>query len=463
MHVDSRGLQMTASGASSVVLLDDVVSAYLGMRKDTALRAAALQQADEECVLAYCLNGYLAMHACRREQADRARESLARAKKIARTAGGNHREELHISALDNWCAGKIEGAVDCWEKILVDFPLDILALRLAQFLTSYLGRSRAIRDSIARVLPAWSPEIPGYGFVLSCYAYGLEEAGDYETAERFGRKAIDLNANDLWGAHAVTHVMEMQGRPAEGVEWIANIDKHWEGCGNFVNHLWWHCALFHLATEDYGAALELYDRRVNVPGDEYLDIANASALLWRIEQAGVDVGNRWEELVTRVGGNLEDHFFVFVDLHYLLATATSLDAARARDALESCIHYAREDSTEAVVMRNVGLPMAKAIIAHRKRAYGQASDLLFPVRHEIHRIGGSHAQRDVFEQMLIDSAIRAERFSLAESLLQERIKKRPRDLWSWRTSAIVAEKLKDPAGVASSHAGIDRILRCGEG
>jgi tetratricopeptide (TPR) repeat protein len=463
MYLDSRSLQVTASHASSVKLLDDAVLAYLGMKKDAGLRVAALLQADEECVLAHCLNGYLAMHACRREQTSRARETVARAKSIAEMDGANRREELHIAALDNWSTGKIEAAVDCLENILADFPLDILALRLSQFLTSYLGRSKAIRDSIAPVLPAWSPEIPGYGFVLSCYAYGLEEAGDYDAAERFGRQAVELNPNDLWGAHAVAHVMEMQGRPAEGVEWITKTEQQWDGCGNFINHLWWHCGLYHLATANYAEALELYDRKVNVRSDEYLDFVNASALLWRIEQAGVDVENRWEGLATQVEAKLEDHCFVFVDLHYLLATATIVDAVRIQEALDACIHYASGDSTEAFVMRDVGLAMAKAILAHRRQSYGDASDLLFPVRHEIHRVGGSHAQRDVFEQLLIDSAIRAERFSLAKSLVQERIKKRPRDIWSWRNSARIAEKLADLEGVAASHAEVERILGYAKG
>jgi tetratricopeptide (TPR) repeat protein len=458
MYVDSRGLQITASAASSVELLDQAVSAYLGMRKDTVLRAAALQQADEGCVLGHCMNGYLAMHTCRRDQADRARQIILSAKKVAQSAGATRRERLHITALENWGVGKLEEAVDRWEEILVDFPLDILALRLAQFMSSYLGRSEAIRDSVARVLPAWSQEVPGYAFVLSCYAYGLEEAGEYETAERFGRKALELNPYDLWGAHAVVHVLEMQGRPAQGVEWIASTHGCWQECGNFVNHLWWHCALFHLAAGNYSGALELYDRKVNVPGDEYLDIANASALLWRIEQAGLDVGNRWEKLACQVSENLEHHFFVFVDLHYLLATAASHGSSRARDFLESCTRYATQDSTEAEVMRDVGASIAKAIIAHRQGAYGEAVDLLLPVSHLTYRIGGSHAQRDVFEQMLIDSAIRAGRFSLARSLLEERTKKRPRELWAWRTFALVSEKLGDTAGANSSHAEINSIL-----
>jgi len=436
MHLDSRGLAVTASNCTAVELLDSAVTSYLGMRKDTAELCAAVGQADPSCVLGLCLDGYLSMHACSREGRAKAQQILTQAAVAANDTNATGRERLHILALEAWCKGDLVAAVDAWEQVLADFPLDVLALRLAQFMTSYLGRSQGIRDSVARAFPAWDEGFRDYGFVVSCYAYGLEEAGEYEMAERFGRRAVEMNPKDLWGAHAVAHVMEMQGRVQDGVQWIASGEKHWEGCGNFVNHLWWHCALLHLAASKYDDALELYDRKVRADGSaEYLDLANAAALLWRLEQAEVDVGQRWDELAQRVGRHADEHLFVFVDLHKLVAIAANAPR-HAQDFLESCVHYASDlKCTEAHVMRDVGLPIAKAVLAHRKRDYGGAADLLLPVRDLIHRIGGSHAQRDLFEQMLIDAVLRSERLSLARSLLSTRIENRPGDLWARRTIA----------------------------
>ena len=70
--------------------------------------------------------------------------------------------------------------------------------------------------------------------------------------------------------------------------------------------------------------LDLYDREVRPElTDDLLDISNAVALLWRLEQAGVDVGNRWEELADRAQGHLDDHLLVFGDVHYLMALAAA--------------------------------------------------------------------------------------------------------------------------------------------
>jgi tetratricopeptide (TPR) repeat protein len=462
-HIDSRGLALTASLPSTPAMLDEAVNAYLGMREDTLWRAAALTESDSACVLGHCFNGYLRMHACRSEGASKAQQNIERAKEVARTTPITPREEFHMAALGSWWKGDLIGALNLWEKILAEFPLDLLALRLAQFMTSYLGRSAAIRDSVAHVLPAWDPGLPGYGFVLGCYAYGLEEAGEYDKAETFGRHAVELNPKDLWGAHAVTHVMEMTGRVREGIDWIETSRHNWQDCGTFVNHLWWHCGLFHLAAAEYDLALDLYDRRVSAKeSDEYLDIANASALLWRIEQAGADTGSRWEELAERAQRHCGDHFFVFVDLHYAIAIAAGAKTATVvEDLLTSFARYANNPhcpSTESQVMQEVGLPVAEAVVAHRNREYDRATGLLLPVKDIMHRVGGSHAQRDIFQQMLCDAAIRANRLVLAQALLTEQIERRPRDLWAWRTLATLRETLHDVEGAASARSAITRIL-----
>ena len=115
-----------------------------------------------------------------------------------------------------------------------------------------------------------------------------------------GRVAIEMDPHDLWAAHAVTHVMEMEGRPRDGIAWVTELEDQWSQCNNFVFHLKWHCALFHLSLQDFDRVLAVYDREVRAEStDEYLDIANAASVLWRLEQANVDVGQRWLELAER--------------------------------------------------------------------------------------------------------------------------------------------------------------------
>src|SRR3546814_1378842 len=77
--------------------------------------------------------------------------------------------------------------------------------------------------------------------------------------------------------------MEMQDRPQEGVAWVAGLEHAWGACNNFAYHIHWHRCLFLLDQGDAAAVLRHYDS--DVRGDqseEYLDISNAVALLWRL-------------------------------------------------------------------------------------------------------------------------------------------------------------------------------------
>jgi hypothetical protein len=143
----------------------------------------------------------------------------------------------------------------------------------------------------------------------------------------------------------------------------------------------------------------------------------------------------------------------------MLAIAARSSQAVVASFLDSCSAYARtKNRTEAQVMQEVGLAIAEAMVAHRNQRYSRAADLLLPVKDLICRIGGSHAQRDLFEHLLIDSILQSHRLRLAHSLLEERIAQRPCDLWAWRQLESISEKLKDRENVALAKSKIDKLL-----
>ena len=382
------------------------------------------------------------MLASKREGTEQARQALGCARIAALRRTPSTRELLHIDALDAWSQGDMRGAFAKWHAIIADAPLDLVAIKVSQFVLSYLGESEGMRDVVATVLRSWDSGLPGYGYLLGCYAYGLEEAGDYAAAEKHGRRAVELNPCDIWAAHAVAHVAEMQGRRQDGLAWIASGAENWRACNNFAFHLRWHEALFRLDLEEHDRVLDVYDREVRAEkSDEYLDIANAVSLLWRLEQAEVDVGDRWRELADRARPHSDDHSLVFVDLHYLMALAAVGDVA-VEHFRHSCERFADSNAgTEAAVMADVGLPLARAVVAHRRGDFGDVVAQLLPVRRRIRRIGASHAQRDIFDQLLIDAALRDRQMEVARELLAERTTLRPGNMWGWTHYAAVLESL----------------------
>lgn len=455
---DARGEPLSAGSGAIARLYDDAVHAYLGARAESRKRVQEVIGADPDFVLARVLDGYLAMLSSTGEGTRQAVEAVAQARRAAALRPITTREAAHVDALAAWAAGDMRGAVTRWNAIIAEHPRDILAIKVSQFVLSYLGESTWMRDTVAAALPAWDTAVPGYGFLLGCYAYGLEESGDYREAEQAGRLAVDLNPADIWAAHAVAHVAEMEGRLQEGVKWIAGAATDWRGCSNFARHLRWHEALYHLDLAQHDRVIDLYDREVSNPGsDEYLDIANAASLLWRLEQAGAEPGDRWHALAEHARRHVDDHALVFVDLHYLMALAGANDAAAVEQFIESCGRFAASQrGSEAAVMSVVGLPLARAVWAHRRGQYADVVRELLLLRGEIRRIGGSHAQRDVFEQLLIDAAWRGRQFDVAADLLAERTWRRPRSIWAWKHYAAVLAETRS-ARAADAARTLDRL------
>ena len=430
MSHDAQGLECTAQDPCAVTAYDDALAAFFEFRLSTQDHLKEALAVDADFIMGLCFRAYLLMQFGSRHIYPKVDPILIGLEALRGRA--NPRERAHVAALGHWREGRIGDACRIWESILVETPQDLLALRLHHGMSFWLGRREALRNAPAAVLGRIAESTPGYGAVLGMFAFGLEECGDYPRAEEFGRRAQTLNPDDLWALHAVAHVMEMQGRHEEGREWLDRPFDAWADRNPFKDHVWWHAALFALEEGDDERVLEIYEHELRI--DEagfYLDVQNAASLLMRLVLLGVDVGGRWEELAELAEARTGDHVLAFTDLHFMM----SLTGAGRHDAaagyLGSLDAFSREEAPDAApVTASLGLPVAEALLAHAKGEYGKCADLLFPVRQSLAPLGGSHAQQDVFHQILIDAAIRDGRRDLAHSLLAERASLRPGGRWT---------------------------------
>ncbi len=419
---DQHGLAVTSSSAEAVGFYNRTVTGYLGLRSDVGVEMKGMFGADPDILMGHALKGYFYNLFANPVLDSRIEQAIVAAENSVSERGATQRERWHVKALKAWSGGDLRRAVQVWEQILLGFPLDVVALRLAYHTYFYLGDTANGRDLPARVMHAWHESVPCYSFVLGIYAFALEEAGDYQAAEQKGRRAVELSAGDIWAVHSVCHVLEMQGRHREGVDWVKSTEPGWRECNNFRYHVWWHRALFHLELEQFDEVLELYDTEVRAnKSNEYLDICNAASLLWRLEARGLTVGERWDELATQSEDRIDDHALAFVDAHYLMTLAGGERSASIERMLKSLDGFAKDRTkTEAQVTERVGLPLCEALLAYHNGEYAQAVDLLLPIRYDLVTLGGSHAQRDLFVETLVHSALRSGRFALARALLSER-------------------------------------------
>ena len=427
---------VTAGSGAAQKALGVATREYLGWVGDPLATLSAAVEAEPDFAFGHTLIGALRVLSGEPGRSEAVQAALKAAKR--NEAKLNAWERAHVAAFEAWANDQIRRAVAIWEEILIDHPRDIWALRFAHDTYFFLGDAGNLRDSMARVLPEWSEKDELYGYLLGMHAFGLEEVGDFRGAEVKGRRAVELNPKDTWAIHAVAHVLEMEGRTIEGIGWYKDLKEHWTPAVGLAVHQWWHLALYLIERGRLDEALALYDNEIRAAkSGAILDLVDAAALLWRLKLAGVDVGTRWQELAPHWYGHLDDHVLVFNDVHIALVAGIAGDRDTEAKLDGSITNYIDTGprGTNRDVAAEVGRNLTRAIAAFSAQQFAQAVDLLLPVRGQIRRIGGSNAQRDLFNQTLIAAAIGAGRLPLARALLAERVALKP--------NSVTARKLYD--------------------
>jgi hypothetical protein len=74
------------------------------------------------------------------------------------------------------------------------------------------------------------------------------------------------------------------------------------------------------------------------------------------------------------------------------------------------------------------VPACRGLLAHARGEHARAADQLGVALPRLLEIGGSHAQRDLFEQVHIDALLKSGRLVGAHDLLQQRARASPESL-----------------------------------
>jgi hypothetical protein len=419
MIKDAQGQTVSGATPEAVTLYDQAVRAFNLGYGDAPGLFDATREAAPDFVMAHLAKAWL--FALSNDPL-----VLRHVRPLVQAAEGlpmNERERGHLAALEQVTARARGVAVSVLDGHLMRHPFEAATL-----LDGYLGRFRWVRDRSARALPFWSSDMPGYGTMLAFHGFGLEEAGDYARAEDESRAAAELEPHSFWPHHTVTHVMEMTGRPEDGIGWMVAREPFWSAPENVTQvHIWWHKALFHLELGQYEAALALYDGPLmGTMRPLALNLCNASALLWRLDMLDCDVSGRWRDLAAQWEGHADGKTLVFNDLHAAMAELGSGQEALVERRLAWMRETASGNAESASCYCEVGIPLVEGLMAFHRGAYGQAVDVLQPARCDLWRIGGSMAQRDVVDWTLTEAAVRAGLRDVALSLANERLALRPR-------------------------------------
>ncbi len=379
-------------------------------------------EADEGFALAYA--GLSMMQMLRGAAAD-AKASVAKAQQLVRSA--TRREQQHVEGVALFTNGQGPKSLAVTLEHLDEFPRDAVMMRVANRLY-LLGCSGAGVQNFPEELYAMLQKLePSYGddwAFLGQYAFAHHETGRLDEALSLAERSLAARPTSGHASHSVAHVYFEKGNAVDGGDFLGNWLKGYDSRAPFKIHLSWHQALFELAQGKYSDAVKLYEDviRPTVVEKSANSLMDSTSLMWRLRMYGnCNPPYPIEEISEQASPAANTPGPAFRDAHAALAFAASGDEERLNSVKTRLRDLAGQGDALA---KEVTLPLVKGIGAFADDRYEDAARYLEPVFPQLARVGGSHAQREVFEDTLLESYIRAEQYDKAEDLLRERLNRR---------------------------------------
>ena len=415
MQQDYLGNPITARGDATLRGIDDFIEGYLAY-ETRAERILAAADAEPGSCLANVYAGVLWMLLEAPEAARHAAKYLAAAERAAPLA--TRREQLNAAVLRAWVDDDPATTLRLCDEISDTFPRDLVIVKTHQYFEFNRGNSPEMLRVALKAATA-NADVP-YMHGMTAFAY--EQCHLLDEAESEARSALEMRRKEPWAQHALAHVLLSRGRIDEGAQFLEEMADTWTGLNSFMfTHIGWHLALFYLSQGRDQKVLELYDRQCwGIAKDYSQDQIGAVSLLARLEIAGIDVGLRWQDLADHLVARAHDTVLPFLTLQYLYGLARA-GRPEAETLLESVRQYAKTaPSFTRGAWRDVALPGCEGLYAYARGDYTTAWRHLVSSVPRMAEAGGSHAQRDLFEQILLDIAVRDGRLTAAQQMLELR-------------------------------------------
>jgi hypothetical protein len=337
-------------------------------------------------------------------------EALPAVAAVLRTGLGpaaSPRKRAHLAAAEAWVTGDPVLAAERYTAILASWPHDLLAVRLAQSCYFFLGWHERLCAVVDAVMPAWSPQRPGYSSLLALASFAHAENGDAKRAEALGREALASDASCPMGVHSVAHAIAESGKPQKGAQWMRDQREQWHMDSRMCTHNAWHLAMFDAETGALEPALGILDRWL-IPASESsaIEACDATDLLWRLRAEGVPDNGRWDTISDAFERTMTPGFWPFVDLHAGLAHFAAGKPARARRLLDAIEDRAQGGDFAAQRARRITLPALRALAAWADGRRAEAVALIAGVQPFLSAAGGSRVQLEVIAGV-VRSAVRS--------------------------------------------------------
>ena len=431
---DRYGLPVTTASPVAAARFQEGMDKLLSYGAGAEECFAAAVQADERLAVAHA---GAALVAVVKGDAATARAAVGRAR--ATVAGATRREQQHVEALGALVGGETTRGLDLVDEHVAEFPRDAMLVNQASSAIGFAGR----RDREEQRMAFLERLAPAYGddwWFNSALAFTYHEVDRYEESRRLSERSLQQYPGNANASHNLAHIyfetLDTEAGAAFLDEWMTGYDRR----ASFHCHLAWHQAMFELHQGRYARALEVFQRDIVGAVNPRLAMIDGSALLWRFRLDG------WQEesLAWRPLADLAERVsrpgFVFGEIHAALAYAACGDEAALAKLMDGLRAL---DAKGHPIAGTVALPMVQGTVAFVAGDHAGALAHLEPVEGEFHRVGGSHAQWELFEETMVACYLELERYDDAIRLVRRRLQRRasPRDLrWLDRATAALTAR-----------------------
>ncbi len=395
--------------------VDDFIGGFLGYER-RAVNVLPAADANPECVLANVYAGMIWMFLESPSAPIAAKRYLENAENRAGSA--NDREQMLVALLRAWHGNDIPLSISLCEEIAGKYPTDLASMKLGQYFCFNRGDAPGMLR-FAHSVEAANQDNPHFQGMA---AFAYEQCHLLDKAEAAANRAMELKHAEPWAHHALAHVMLTQGRVGEGLAFLNGVSDTWRDLNSFMyTHNWWHMALFNISLGDFDAVYDAYDNHCwGIDKDYSQDQIGAVSLLARMECAGMDVGDRWQNVADHLKSRAADAVQPFLTMQYLygLARAERTEADQLMHAVEEKAQSA--DAFEQAVWADVAVPACRGVLAHARGNNIEAIQNLTIALPRMAEAGGSHAQRDLFEQLLLDAHLKLGNLVTAQQALEMR-------------------------------------------
>jgi hypothetical protein len=340
-------------------------------------------------------------------------------------AGAGRRERQHVEAVSALIAGETARGLALVDEHVAEFPRDAMLVNQASSAIGFGGRADREQHRMAfleRLAPAYGDD----WWFLSALAFTYHEVDRYEESRRLSERSLAQYPGNASAAHNIVHVcfetVETEAGAAFLDAWLAGYDPR----ASFHCHLAWHLAMFELHRGRPARALAILERDILDAVNPRLAMIDGSALLWRFHLDGTEVSpGAWRRLA-ELARRVSRPGFVFGELHAALAYAACGDSGALAGLVDGLrgLHAGGHPIAGAVA-----LPLVQGVAAFAAGDPAGALAHLEPVAAEMHRVGGSHAQWEIFEETMVACYLALGRGDAAARLVRRRLQRRasPRD------------------------------------